>query len=66
MIAAEIDTEKRLMIHPPFHVLRGGVNRRVKNPAGPKRDRQAEKTKKGNLARSQIPFEYCDGAEGGI
>jgi len=23
-------------------------------------------TKKGNLARSQIPFEYCDGAEGGI
>jgi hypothetical protein len=26
---------------------------------------RAEKTKKGNLAQSQIPFEYCDGAEGG-
>jgi hypothetical protein len=25
-----------------------------------------EKHEKGNLARSQIPFEYCDGAEGGI
>jgi hypothetical protein len=24
------------------------------------------KNKKGNLARSQISFEYCDGAEGGI
>ena len=27
---------------------------------------RAENTKKGNLARSRIPFEYCDGAEGGI
>jgi len=37
-----------------------------KIPAGPKLDPRAENTKKGNLARSQIPFEYCDGAEGGI
>jgi hypothetical protein len=26
----------------------------------------AKNTKKGNVARSQIPFQYCDGAEGGI
>ena len=38
----------------------------LKNPAGPKWDQKAVFTKKGNLARSQIPFEYCDGAEGGI
>ena len=25
-------------------------------------DPRAENTKKGNLARSQIPFQYCDGA----
>jgi hypothetical protein len=30
--------------------------------AGPKLDPWADFTKKGNLARGQIPFEYCDGA----
>jgi len=33
---------------------------------GHKWDTFAVFTKKGNLARSQIPFEYYDGAEGGI
>ena len=27
---------------------------------------RAENTKKGNLARGQIHFRFCDGAEGGI
>ena len=56
----------RYMAHPAFHVSQGGVNRRVEISAGPKLDPRAENTKKGNLAESQIPFEYCDGAEGGI
>ncbi len=66
VIAAEIDTEESAHDASPFHVYQGGVNLHVKITAGPKLDPRAEKTKKGNLARSQIPFEYCDGAEGGI
>jgi hypothetical protein len=54
------------MAHPAFHVSQGGVNRRVEISAGPKWDPFAVFTKKENLARNRISFEYCDGAEGGI
>lgn len=37
-----------------------------RTPASHIRATRANKAKKGNLALGQIPFKYCDGAEGGI
>ena len=45
--------------------LRGQVNRRQLHASHFSATRLTFK-KKGNLARGQITFEYCDGAEGGI